>query len=234
LILSAFVLCASITLVIHGSFYRSHARFQDSVRSLLPSPPPGWKLEEQKIASSPEMEKAVGELLNFDDGVYVNYIGPGRERISVYIAYWTPGKMSHRLVAGHTPDVCWPGNGWRKIAAARLDMFKIPDPDLPPGSKANPPEIIVPAGEARTFTIDQNREYVWFWHMVGSESKSYSSGYSPPWHAAITDILHNGLNQRQEQFFIRISSPSALGPQLQNSVLLPLLSKIPWPCPESS
>lgn len=49
-------------------------------------------------------------------------------------------------------------------------------------------------------------EYVAFWHRVGDDVVSYRTQGKPPWYAALGDMLRRGLDQRQEQFFIRISS----------------------------
>lgn len=207
------LVAAAIALIAYGAMHVPSPTFRGEVRDLLPSPPPGWTLKEKPIADSPEMQEAVGELLNFDDGVFVDYLGPGNERLSVYIAYWTPGRMSHRLVASHTPDVCWVGGGWRKAAEADTASLL---PNLP-------------VGEARTFEIAGTTEHVWYWHLVGDESKRYGTGHAPPWHAAVTDMLRKGLNQRDEQFFIRISSSQPLESFLHSGVLRDLLTRLPWP-----
>jgi hypothetical protein len=182
------LLVGAIGLVTYGSMRVPEPTFHGAVHALLPPPPPGWSIKEKPIATSPEMQEAVGELLNFDDGVFVDYLGPSKERVSVYIAYWSPGRMSHRLVATHTPDVCWVGGGWEKRASGDT-------------SGAAPK---LPTGEARLFVARGNPEHVWFWHLVGTESKRYGTGHVPPWHAALTEVFRKGLNQREEQFFIRI------------------------------
>lgn len=209
------VLGVAIGLVVYGTTRIPAPRFTGSLRELLPPPPPGWTMKEKPIANSPEMQEAVGEILNFDDGVLVDYTNSGGERLSVYIAHWTPGKMSHRLVATHTPDVCWVGSGWKKAEARPLDSFQIG-------------EVTVPTGENRIFTADGTPEYVWFWHLVGDQSKSYGTGSAPPWHAAITDLFRKGLNQREEQFFIRISSNSPLSLESAHTTLNTVLKKMPW------
>jgi len=214
--LAPLLLLAALALVVAGTFRIPDPRFQGSLHDLLPPPPPGWTLKEKPIADTPEMQEAVGEVLNFSDGIFVDYLGPTNERLSVYIAYWVPGKMSHRLVASHTPDVCWVGGGWKKTL-----------------SQALPPQEIggvhVPSGEDRIFTAQGQPEYVWFWHIVGDESRSYGTGHTPPWYAAIFDMLARGLNQRDEQFFIRISSNSPLDSMLEFGPLPKVIQKIPWP-----
>ncbi len=215
LFVAAFLLLTAVLLVAYGSWRESKPRFTARLVDLMPSPPRGWVLKEKPIAESAEMQEAVGELLNFDDGIFYDYISPTGDRLSVYLAYWSPGRMSHRLVAGHTPDVCWSGSGWRKTQSG--DTSEV----LP----------ALPVGEARIFEAKDTPEYVWFWHLVGAESKRYGTGFAPPWYSPVTDLFRKGLNQREEQFFIRISSNKPLDTFLANGPLPELLSRIPWPKP---
>lgn len=207
------LLLVAIGLIAYGQTRVPEPAFRGNLRELLPPAPAGWTMKEKRIAESPEMQKAVGEILNFDDGVFADYLGPAGERLSVYIAYWTPGRMSHRLVAGHTPDVCWVGNGWLKASSSDTE-HALPD---------------FPVGEARIFKANGTAEHVWFWHLVGAESMRYGTGYVPPWTAAITDLFRRGLNQREEQFFIRLSSNRELQPQLSEPVLPLIIEGLPWP-----
>lgn len=203
-----------------GLMFYSHANtpvrtFTDRLKDRLPPPPPGWTLTENTIADTPEMQKAVGELLNFDDAVFVDYTKGGR-RLSVYMAYWTPGKMSQRLVAGHTPDVCWVGNGWTKVSAETVTNF-------------GDAKRLLPPAESRCFQAQGRLEYVWFWHVVGAGVQSYGTGDKPPWYAMIADLLSKGLNQRQEQFFIRLSSETPLAEFDADSPLTAVLDALPLP-----
>lgn len=224
--LSLALLLAATGLVAYGSLHIPEPSFKGSLHELLPPPPPGWTIKEKPIAESAEMKEAVTELLNYDDGVFVDY-SQGTTRLSVYIAYWRPGKMSHRLVAGHTPDVCWVNGGWQKTKAG-------PTPELSPLSaplleRELPTSTKIPLGEDRIFTTQGTTEYVWFWHLVGGKSKSYGTGAKPPWYASITDLFSKGLNQREEQFFIRLSSNVPMS-ELQSGPTLPaVLSHLPWP-----
>jgi hypothetical protein len=226
------LLISAIGLVAYGALQVPSPKFIGSVHDLLPPPPPGWTVKEKPIADSPEMKEAVAEILNFDDGVFVDYI-QGTTRLSVYIAYWRPGRMSHRLVAAHTPDVCWVNGGWKKELAGPTPPLSIAvdasiNINIPTSTNGASPHAI-PAGEARIYTAQGNPEHVWFWHLVGQESKSYSTGGVPPWYASIADLFAKGLNQRDEQFFIRLSSNVPLS-ELKNSAVLPaVLGHLPWP-----
>lgn len=186
---------AGLALLVLGSRPQSERTFKGAVKDLLPteSEMSGWAVEYQPIADSPEMKKAVSELLNYDDAVFAIYTR-GDMRLAVYIAYWAPGKMSHRLVAGHTPDVCWVGNGW-KIAEARSGV-RMSD-GL--GGQLQP-------GEERVMSQGGQTEFVIFWHLLDGQAKSYGTQDMPPWYAFITDIFDRRLNQQPEQLFIRVSS----------------------------
>lgn len=124
-VLAGLVLLTGLALVLLGTRPPPPRTFQGSVKDLLPDPElvarAGWKVDFQPIADTPEMKAKVDELLNYDDAVFTVYT-KGSERLSVYIAYWAPGKMSHRLVAGHTPDVCWVGAGWRIVEAKSMEL----------------------------------------------------------------------------------------------------------------
>lgn len=212
---AACLLVSAVGVVAYGLAHIPRPSFHGQLHDLLPPAPVGWTRKEKPIADTPEMKQAVGELLNFSDGVFVDYLGPAGERLSVYMAYWVPGKMSHRLVAGHTPDVCWVNGGWKKAETGRTPAFRIGDTS-------------VPAGESRVFTAHGAQEYVWYWHLVGDESKSYSAGQEPPWWAALADMRDKGLAQRDEQFFIRLSSDSPLE-NPPAGILAATIKSLPWP-----
>lgn len=215
------LLLSAIGLVAYGSLQVPSPKFHGNLRGLLPPPPPGWTVKDKPIADSPEMKEAVAELLNFDDGVFVDYT-QGTTRLSVYIAYWQPGRMSHRLVAGHTPDVCWVNGGWKKLSAERVPPQKTAD------ARA------IPTGERRIFSANGTEEHVWFWHMVGDVSKSYQTADRPPWYAALADLWEKGLNQRDEQFFIRLSSNQKIEDLNDSPILKNVLASLPWPPASSS
>ena len=115
------MLVAALAFVAVGSALPPRQAFHGALKDLVPKAEelPRWTLEYCPVAETAEMQKAVGEMLNFDDAVYAIY-NNGALRISLYAAYWSPGKMSHRLIAGHTPDVCWVGGGWVKRKAESL------------------------------------------------------------------------------------------------------------------
>ncbi len=205
-------------LVLYGTTMTSENRFHGSVASLLPEPPAGWTVTARPIAQSLEMREAVGEILNYDDAVFVDYTYPSGNRLSVYLAYWRAGKMATKEVATHTPDVCWVGNGWIREFGARVETWS----DGP-----------VPAGEARVFTIGEVRERVLFWHIVGGEVVSYGTMEHPPWYAPFTEVFRNGLSLRKEQFFIRLSSAQPLDSEALRPLMDQMISQVRELAPEA-
>lgn len=164
----------------------------------------GWTVEEQPIAETAEMKRAVGELLNFDDAIFLSYRRGGRQ-FDVYAAYWKPGKMSQRLVAGHTPDVCWVGAGWRKVSAGNAAVAG----GAPGGGAGVEKFAWAPVGgEFRVFDDPGGaRRWVAFWHRAGGRAVSYGDrGGPPPWWAVFSDLAEHGLDQKKSQYFVRVSA----------------------------
>jgi hypothetical protein len=60
--------------------------------------------------------------------------------------------------------------------------------------------------EYRVFQFDGQTEYVVFDQIVGGRSMSYGTGGLPPWYGFLSDLWTRGFRQREEQFFLRISS----------------------------
>ncbi len=196
----AAVLVLAIGLIVYGENRPLERKFHGSVKDLLPKPEeiPGWTVQYLPIADTPEMQAKVNEVLNYDDGVFAVY-AKGSMRISVYIAYWAPGRMPTKEIARHTPDVCWVNAGWK-----RTMWESIPELNIRNGGPT------IKHTEHRTFVAGGDTQHVAFWHLVDDTVYSYGTGARPPWYAVIADTLRWGVKQRQEQFFIRISSQRSL------------------------
>jgi hypothetical protein len=165
---------------------------EGELADFLPRVVPGWRSEDRPIAETELVQDAVDEILNYDDAL-LRFYEQGQRHFSVYVAYWTPGKMSHRLIAGHTPDVCWVGAGW---VCEYRDFSHFRSLRGQPLAEA----------QYRIFETRGNVQHVLYWHISGGELISYRTGTTPPVTAILRDIWQKGLNQRQEQYFIRVSS----------------------------
>jgi hypothetical protein len=60
--------------------------------------------------------------------------------------------------------------------------------------------------EHRVFQLDELTEHVVYSHIVGGRVLHYGGRGTPPWYTFLQDIVARGFRQREEQFFLRISS----------------------------
>ncbi len=159
---------------------------------ILPKQLAGWQVEEHDMAESPEASARITDFLNFDDAIFRTY-RRGDTFIGVYVAYWKPGKVSYRWAGSHTPDTCWVINGWTRCER----KYSVPFEQF--GKSFEPAEFGI-------YEKDGSAQNVYFWHLVGGKSNSYKQKKHSYYLNALKDIQKHGLNQRKEQFFIRLSS----------------------------
>jgi hypothetical protein len=57
---------------------------------------------------------------------------------------------------------------------------------------------------------NESAQKVYFWHLVGGTAFGYEQQGGHNIFGALIDIKHHGLDLRQEQFFIRLSSNKSL------------------------
>ena len=164
----------------------------DRLSGIIPEELNGWKIKDQDMAESPESSARISDFLNFDDALF-RIFNKGDTIVGLYIAYWMPGKASYRWAGAHTPDTCWVQNGW-----TRLDReYSIPFQNK---------EIPFQPAEFGIYEKDGSAQNVYFWHLVGGEAFGYEQKGGHNIFAALLDIKKHGLNLRDEQFFIRLSS----------------------------
>jgi len=201
------VLLLALGLIAFNGHFAHEAQFLGRARDLLPERKqlPEWQVTDAPIADTPEMEKRVLDILDYDDAAYVVYRKDDL-RVSIYIAYWRPGKVSVRSVAKHTPDVCWTLAGWECSLSEEIPVLAIGEKEI--GHT-----------EHRNFTIRGQVEHVVFWHIAGAEVVSYHTGGRPPWHAAINEFIRWGNQFKKEQFFLRISSNKPLADFKESEVM---------------
>lgn len=154
----------------------------------------GWARIVRPVAETPEIQARVDELLNFSDAVFVDFVR-GLERVSVYIAYWEPKRMSQRDVAGHYPDTCWTRSGWSCLQKG-LEPVVLPD-----GRALEPMQ-------RRLMEAGGGKETVYFWHLVQNEEGGFYA-YRRQSFNRLRDVFRFGINQKRRQYFIRISSNRA-------------------------
>lgn len=188
----AFVLLIAVLLQGYSLTLNPEVKKEGKLDDLISSHLPGWTMEELPLGETEEVLNAVENALRFDDVISRVYKS-GNTQVGVYIAYWEPGKMPVRLVGVHTPDTCWIQNGWTCTERESHVNKRVVDQDLKPA-------------EFGIYETEYHRQHVLFWHLVGSRVHTYEQQGMHSLTAAFQDIAQYGLNQRQEQFFIRISS----------------------------
>lgn len=214
--LFAGILAIATAVVIYSSHSPLPRTFHGEVKALLPTETdlPGWTISFQPIADSPEVQAKVSELLNYDDAIFAIYT-KGNIRFSVYLAYWTPGKMMYRDVGGHTPDNCWVNSGWTREEAEGLKSLPAPNGQC------------FLHTERRVFSAQGNREHMLFWHIVGGVSEYWRHGWPPPMLDALTDLPRMGRRMRAEQFFVRISANLPLERWQEQGLLAAFTRRMP-------
>ena len=187
-----------------------------SLKSLLPAVTEAsqWQLQFLPMGETEWLEKETQRVLSYDEAIYAVY-HDGSNHVAVYCAYWAPGKVSHRVVANHTPDVCWVGGGWavRERSTRTLSSSKGPGRLLPV--------------QSRVFERDGRIEHVACWHIVGNEALDYGTGREPPWYAFFIDLAERPTRQSEEQYFLRLSSNLPLDEFQQLPLVKQILVKFP-------
>lgn len=213
--LGATVMGLAILMLFRGPVEVS-PKYTGNIREIIPTAKglPDWKVKDAPIADTPEMQRQVDELLNFDDAVFRIY-EKGGLRVSVYLAYWRPGRMQAKDIGRHTPDVCWVAAGWEQTRKDTLSDLRLRN-----GAR-------VSVAEHRAFFARGQTEHVLFWHVVGAATHSYKTGGRPPWYWIVTDTLRWGLNQRPEQFFLRISSNRPVDEWMNADLVQSIIERVP-------
>ena len=164
----------------------------DLLSDIVPEELNGWKIIDQDMAESPESSERISDFLNFDDALF-RIFKKGDTFVGLYIAYWLPGKASYRWAGAHTPDTCWVQNGWTRLDRKYSIPFQNEETPFQPA-------------EFGIYEKDGSTQNVYFWHLVGGEAFGYEQEGGHNIFAALLDIKKHGLNLRDEQFFIRLSS----------------------------
>jgi hypothetical protein len=172
------------------------ATLHEMLANIVPSELNGWTIKDLDMAESPESSARISDFLNFDDALF-RVFQKDDIFIGLYIAYWTPGKASYRWAGAHTPDTCWVVNGWTREEREYSIPFTYNKIHLEPV-------------EFGVYSKDGSSQNVYFWHLVGGEPFSYNQTGTPNILGALLDVKEYGLNLREEQFFIRLSSNKTL------------------------
>jgi exosortase len=157
--------------------------------ALLPAESSGWS-----VASAMDLNRFAGTLQT-DCLIQRTYFKGTPDRftqITVYIAYWPPGRTSVSTVDLHTPDACWPGVGWIPVVSATTRVAPaVAGRTLPPA-------------ESRLFKDRNVSQYVWFWHLYNGAPIPQHDPRSP--RELLAGAWRYGFRRDGTQMFVEISS----------------------------
>jgi hypothetical protein len=207
LIFGGVMLAGLLALVLAAEFSPPRPRgFTGDLNQALPEVS-GWARREIPIAASSAAMASAQGILNFSQAKQVLYVRGGTQ-ILVYVAYWEPGKVSVVDAGSHNPDSCWVNNGCVRTERLYAVPGRIGERELLPYESG---QYIVPNG---------GKQNVAFWHLVNGEPNRYAE-QEAGWRDGLLgrlerlplvwkDITTYGLNQKNEQMFVRISSGSRI------------------------
>jgi hypothetical protein len=203
LIVGAVMLACLLVLVLLAEFAPARPRgFTGDLGAALPEVP-GWTRREIPIAGSSAAMASAQGILNFSQAKQVLYARNGAQ-ILVYVAYWEPGKVSVVDAGSHNPDSCWVNNGCVRTERLYAVPGRVGERELLPYEFG---QYIVPNG---------GKQNVAFWHLVNGEPNRYEEQQAG-WRNGLIgrlerlplvwkDIRAYGINQKNEQMFVRVSS----------------------------
>lgn len=183
-------------------FTEATPQFSKPIAEIVPKEVPGWTSKDLPLAETEAMNEAVNRILQFDQYVYRLY-EHGNTQVTVYVAYWRPGKITTSDAGTHNPDSCWVNAGWERLEREYGVSGTVSERAL------NPYEYGV-------YTKEKFKLPVVFWHLVGGEVNRYAD-QQEGWRNGLAgrlerfplfwaDLKKYGLNQRREQMFIRITA----------------------------
>ena len=197
------MLAGLLALVLAAEFSPPRPRgFTGDLNQALPEVA-GWVRREIPIAASSAAMASAQGILNFSQAKQILYTKGGTQ-VLVYVAYWEPGKVSVVDAGSHNPDSCWVNNGCVRTERVYSVPGRVGERELLPYELG---QYIVPNG---------GKQNVAFWHLVNGEPNRYED-QEAGWRNGLLgrlerlplvwkDIRTYGLNQKNEQMFIRISS----------------------------
>jgi hypothetical protein len=203
LIFGGVMLAGLLALVLAAEFSPPRPRgFTGDLNQALPEVA-GWVRRDIPIAGSSAAMASAQGILNYSQAKQILYTKGGTQ-ILVYVAYWEPGKVSVVDAGSHNPDSCWVNNGCVRTERIYSVPGKIGERELLPYESG---QYIVPNG---------GKQNVAFWHLVNGEPNRYEE-QEAGWRNGLLgrlerlplvwkDIRAYGLNQKNEQMFVRISS----------------------------
>jgi len=193
LIAGLLTLCGALSLRAYFAFTPPPEGSKErQLKAIVPASLPGWEVTTQKMGETPESSARVRDFLNFDDGLFRTF-RRGSVIVGLYIAYWSPGKVSYRWAGAHTPETCWVQAGWEQTDRKHDVPIHVGD-------------VRLKSAEFGTYVKDRQAMDVYFWHLVGGEVYGYEQQGTHNIFGSLIDLKEFGLDQRREQYFVRLST----------------------------
>ncbi len=205
IIISGVVLFASLValVIVVECFTATPRRFTSKLADALPGSVAGWKYTEIPLTQSSAELANVRGVLNFNQAVQALYT-KDHQQILIFVAYWEPGQVSVADAGTHNPDSCWVNAGCTRTERAYGVESSVGGRALKPYEYG---QYVLPRG---------GKQNVIFWHLVNAEPNRYQE-QKTGWREGLVgriermplffkDFKKYGLNQKNEQMFIRISS----------------------------
>ena len=203
LIFGGIMLAGLLALVLAAEFSPPRPRgFTGDLNQALPEVS-GWVRRDIPIAGTSAAMASAQGILNYSQAKQILYTKGGTQ-VLVYVAYWEPGKVSVVDAGSHNPDSCWVNNGCVRTERIYSVPGRVGERELLPYESG---QYIVPNG---------GKQNVAFWHLVNGEPNRYEE-QEAGWRNGLLgrlerlplvwkDIRAYGINQKNEQMFVRISS----------------------------
>ena len=199
------LLLSIFSLIIYTEFLSPRSRrFTGNLEQVLPPDGfDGWKRTTIPLADSNAAKANVQGILNYSQAVQYLYT-KNRTQFLIYVAYWEPSTVSVADVGTHNPDSCWVNNGCTRTDRDYGVAGKV-------GSRS-----LRPYEYGQYITPQSARQNVLFWHLVNGQPNRYAD-QEQGWRAGlkgrierfpllVKDFKEFGVNQKNEQMFIRMST----------------------------
>jgi exosortase D (VPLPA-CTERM-specific) len=142
------------------------------------------------------MDEASLDVLQLSDYVLSNYVAPGGEVISVYVAYYDSQRTGTSV---HSPRSCLPGGGWVMRDFRQVDL---------PGLAVNGQPLRV---NRTLIELGQERQLVYYWFQ--QRGRIITSEFAVKWYLLLDGIVQH----RTDGALIRFVTPLALGESAENA-----------------
>lgn len=161
-----------------------------TLAGVLPNASGDWVAQDEPVGNTEQLVEKTNQLLQFDEFVFRTY-RRGPVEFAVFITRWNPGKVSVHQVESHTPDACWPVNGWRCEDSVDRRILTLAGTNLPPA-------------RWRIFSHPMNRQMqVVFWHRTGPLWVEGDPNTTKSWiERSLTEIRA----RKDPQYFVRVTS----------------------------